>query len=181
MPITLKHPEGQHPLPALSSLSPLTTHPLSPSSPSETKQETFEYHWGKHHAAYITNLNNQIKGTDMEKMTLEQVMLKTWNGGKPTGEFNNAAQCVNHQFFWESMAPNAGGQPSGALSDAITKDFGSYDAFKDAFKAAGATQFGSGWAWLCVGDGGKLEVIKTPNAENPMCVGKKPILTMDGK
>jgi superoxide dismutase, Fe-Mn family len=117
----------------------------------------------------------------MEKMTLEQVMLKTWNGGKPTGEFNNAAQCVNHQFFWESMAPNAGGQPSGALADAITKDFGSYDAFKDAFKAAGATQFGSGWAWLCVGDGGKLEVVKTPNAENPMCVGKKPILTMDGK
>lgn len=142
-------------------------------------QQTFEFHYGKHHAAYVNNLNNQIKGTDLEQMSLEEVMLKTWNNGKPTPEFNNAAQSINHTFFWESMAPQAGGEPKGALADAIKRDFGSFDKFKEAFKTAGATQFGSGWAWLVVGDGGKLEVVKTPNAENPLCTGKKPILTMD--
>lgn len=142
-------------------------------------QQTFEFHYGKHHAAYVNNLNNQIAGTDLEKMTIEEVMLKTWNSGSPTPEFNNAAQVVNHTFFWESMGPNKGGEPSGDLAKAIERDFGSFEAFKDAFKAAGATQFGSGWAWLSVGDGGKLEVSKTPNAENPWCHGKTPILTMD--
>jgi len=143
-------------------------------------QTTFEFHYGKHHADYVNNLNNQIKGTDLENMTIEEVMLKTWNSGKPTPEFNNAAQVVNHTFFWESMGPNKGGLPSGDLAKAIERDFGSFDAFKDAFKAAGATQFGSGWAWLSVADkSGKLEVTKTPNAENPWCHGKTPILTMD--
>lgn len=146
--------------------------------PSSLLQRTFEFHYGKHHQAYVTNLNNQIKGTDYENMTIEEVMLKSWNGGKPTPEFNNAAQVVNHTFFWESMGPNKGGAPSGKLADAINRDFGSFDAFKDAFKSAGATQFGSGWAWLSV-DNGKLEVSKTPNAENPWCHGKTPILTMD--
>jgi Fe-Mn family superoxide dismutase len=146
--------------------------------PKMSKQ-TFEFHYGKHHAAYVNNLNNQIAGTDLEKMTIEEVMLKTWNSGSPTPEFNNAAQVVNHTFFWESMGPNKGGEPSGDLAKAIERDFGSFEAFKDAFKAAGATQFGSGWAWLSVADGGKLEVSKTPNAENPWCHGKTPILTMD--
>eukprot|EP00890_Picochlorum_soloecismus_P006102 jgi/Picsp_1/6493/NSC_03837-R1_superoxide dismutase len=146
--------------------------------PKMSKQ-TFEFHYGKHHAAYVNNLNNQIAGTDLEKMTIEEVMLKTWNSGSPTPEFNNAAQVVNHTFFWESMGANKGGEPSGDLAKAIERDFGSFDAFKDAFKAAGATQFGSGWAWLSVVDGGKLEVSKTPNAENPWCHGKTPILTMD--
>jgi Fe-Mn family superoxide dismutase len=127
----------------------------------------------------VNNLNGQIAGTDLEKLPLEEVMLKAWNGGKPTPAFNNAAQCVNHQFFWESMAPKAGGAPGGALAAAIARDFGSFDEFKAAFSAAGATQFGSGWAWLSVGAGGKLEVTKTANAENPWCHGATPILTMD--
>ena len=142
-------------------------------------QTTFEFHYGKHHAAYLNNLNGQIKGKDLENMSLEEVMLKTWNGGNPTPEFNNAAQVINHTFFWESMAPNKGGAPSGKLADAIQRDFGSFDAFKDAFKTAGATQFGSGWAWLSTDKSGKLEVTKTPNAENPWVHGKTPILTMD--
>lgn len=147
--------------------------------PTMSKQ-TFEYHYGKHHAAYVNNLNGQIAGTDMEKMTIEEVMMKTWNNGAPTAEFNNAAQVVNHTFFWESMAPNKGGLPSGDLAAAIERDFGSFDAFKDAFKAAGATQFGSGWAWLSVNASSKkLEVTKTPNAENPWVHGNTPILTMD--
>lgn len=140
---------------------------------------TFEFHYGKHHAAYVNNLNGQIKGTDLENMTIEEVMLKTWNNGKPTPEFNNAAQVVNHTFFWESMGPNKGGKPSGKLAEAIDRDFGSFDNFVDEFKKAGATQFGSGWAWLSVDGNGKLEVSKTPNAENPWCHGKTPILTMD--
>ena len=143
-------------------------------------KETFEYHYGKHHAAYVNNLNGQIAGTDMENMTIEEVMLKTWNNGKQTPEFNNAAQVVNHTFFWESMGPNKGGAPSGDLAAAIDRDFGSFEAFKDAFKTAGATQFGSGWAWLSVNASTKkLEVTKTPNAENPWIHGNTPILTMD--
>ncbi len=142
-------------------------------------KQTFEFHYEKHHAAYVNNLNGQIAGTDLEKMTIEEVMMKTWNNGNPTAEFNNAAQVVNHTFFWESMGPNKGGAPSGDLASAIDRDFGSFDAFKDTFKAAGATQFGSGWAWLSVGSDGTLEVSKTPNAENPWVHGKTPILTMD--
>ena len=142
-------------------------------------QKTLEFHYGKHHAAYVNNLNGQIKGTDLENMTIDEVVLKTWNNGKPTPEFNNAAQVVNHTFFWESMAPNKGGTPTGKLADAITRDFGSFDKFKEAFKTAGATQFGSGWAWLSTDDSGKLEVTKTANAENPWVHGKTPILTMD--
>ncbi|KAL4538582.1 hypothetical protein Ndes2526B_g03122 [Nannochloris sp. 'desiccata'] len=143
-------------------------------------QKTMEFHYGKHHAAYVNNLNAQIKGnTELENMTIEGVMMKTWNNGSPTPEFNNAAQVVNHTFFWESMAPNKGGEPSGEVAEAINRDFGSFSSFKDAFKTAGATQFGSGWAWLSTDDAGKLEVTKTPNAENPWCHGKTPILTMD--
>lgn len=142
-------------------------------------KQTLEFHWGKHHAAYVNNLNNQIKGKDLENMTIEQVMLKTWNNGTPTAEFNNAGQVVNHTFFWESMAPNGGGAPTGKLAEAIDRDFGSFEEFKNQFKTAGATQFGSGWAWLVVGKDGKLKVTKTPNAENPWVHGETPILTMD--
>ena len=144
-------------------------------------EETLDIHYGKHHAAYVTNLNNQIKDTDMDSMDVHDIMIKSWNNGSPAATFNNAAQVVNHTFFWESMAPNAGGKPTGDLAVAIDRDFGSFDEFKAQFSAAGATQFGSGWAWLSVdNETKKLEVTKTPNAENPWCAGSStPILTMD--
>lgn len=108
-----------------------------------------------------------------------QIVVKSWNNGSPTKEFNNAAQIWNHDFFWESIGPNGGGAPSGKLADAITKAFGSIDEFKTQFKAAGATQFGSGWAWLVSDKDGNLSISKTPNAECPLAVGQTAILTMD--
>lgn len=140
---------------------------------------TLEFHYGKHHRAYVDNMNKQIAGTPLEGKSLEEVVLASWNGGNPTPVFNNAAQVWNHTFFWESMAPKAGGAPSGKLADAITKSFGSLDEFKTQFKAAGATQFGSGWAWLVADKSGKLTIEKTPNAVTPVVEGKTPILTMD--
>ncbi len=136
--------------------------------------QTFSFHYGKHHQAYVTNLNKMIEGTDFAGKSLEDI-IKSSDGGV----FNNAAQVWNHTFFWHSMKPSGGGAPTGAIADAINKDFGSFDKFKEAFAAAGATQFGSGWAWL-VSKGGKLEVRKTPNAETPLTeAGVTPILTMD--
>ena len=144
-------------------------------------EETLDVHYGKHHAAYVNNLNGQIKDTDMDSMDVVEIMNKSWNNGSPTPTFNNAAQVLNHTFFWESMAPNAGGKPTGDLAAAIDRDFGSFDEFKAQFSAAGATQFGSGWAWLSVNnETKKLEVSKTANAENPWVYGTAtPILTMD--
>ncbi|KAL0035976.1 hypothetical protein WJX77_010059 [Trebouxia sp. C0004] len=142
-------------------------------------KSTFEVHWGKHHRTYVNNLNNQIQGKDLESKSLEEIVKATWNGGSPSAEFNNAAQSWNHKFFWHSMKPGGGGEPSGELKSAIEKDFGSFEDFKKEFSTAGATQFGSGWAWL-VKDGGKLKVIKTPNAETPLASGAGvPLLTMD--
>lgn len=136
--------------------------------------KTFSFHYGKHHQAYVTNLNKMIEGTDFAGKSLEDI-IKSSDGGV----FNNSAQVWNHTFFWHSMSPNGGGAPTGAIADAINKDFGSYDKFKEEFAAAGATQFGSGWAWL-VSKGGKLEVRKTPNAETPITEdGVTPILTID--
>ena len=133
----------------------------------------------QHHRAYVDNLNKQIAGTALENATLEQIVLESWNGGSPTPAFNNAAQIWNHTFFWESIKPNGGGEPTGKLADAIKASFGSFDEFKTQFKAAGATQFGSGWAWLVTDKAGKLTVEKTPNAVTPVVEGKTPILTMD--
>jgi Fe-Mn family superoxide dismutase len=142
-------------------------------------KETFEFHWGKHHRAYVDNLNKQIEGKDLASKSLEEVVKATWNGGKPSAEFNNAAQIWNHDFFWNSMSPNGGGEPQGELREAIDRDFGSYEEFKKQFSTAGATQFGSGWAWLVL-DNGKLKVTKTPNAETPLASGAgTPLLTMD--
>jgi len=136
--------------------------------------ETFSYHYSKHHQAYVTNLNKAIDGTDMEGKSLEDI-IRSSEGGV----FNNAAQVWNHTFFWHSMKPGGGGAPTGAIADKINEDFGSYEAFKEAFAAAGATQFGSGWAWLVLANG-KLEVRKTPNAETPLTdAGVTPLLTMD--
>jgi len=136
--------------------------------------ETFDYHHGKHHQAYVTNLNKFVEDgkADGSKSLVE--LVKTTEG--PV--FNNAAQVYNHDFFWQSMKPKGGGAPTGKIADQITKDFGSFDAFKTEFTAAATTQFGSGWAWLVL-DADKLKVVKTANAECPLTKGQKPILTLD--
>ena len=140
---------------------------------------TFDFHHGKHHNTYIVNLNGMLDGSDLADASLEDIIKATAGDPAKAGMFNNAAQVWNHTFFWNSMKPNGGGAPTGELAAKIDSDLGGFDAFKDAFKAAGATQFGSGWAWLVIGDGGKLEVVKTPNAETPLTQGKTPLLTCD--
>ncbi|MFS2317463.1 superoxide dismutase [Maricaulis sp. D1M11] len=141
--------------------------------------QTLDFHHGKHHAAYVKNLNGLIDGSDLADKSLEDVILAVAGDASKAGVFNNAAQIWNHTFYWNSMAPNGGGAPTGALAEAIDRDFGSFDAFKTAFAQAGATQFGSGWAWL-VAVNGKLEVRKTGNAETPLTEdGVTPLLTMD--
>lgn len=136
--------------------------------------EALDFHYGKHHQAYVNNLNNLVPATEFEESSLEDIIAKA-----PAGTiFNNAAQIWNHTFYWNSMSPNGGGKPTGAIAEAIDNSFGSYDKFAEEFKAAGAGQFGSGWAWL-VKNGDKLEVRKTLNAENPITDGATPLLTMD--
>jgi len=139
--------------------------------------QTFSFHHAKHHKAYVDNLNKLIVGTEFEGKSLIDI-IKASDGTNP-GVFNNSAQIWNHSFFWHSMTPNGGGAPIGAIADKIVADFGSFDAFADAFKTAGATQFGSGWAWLVLGTDGKLKVVKTANAETPLTKGETPILTID--
>ena len=140
--------------------------------------ETFSYHHGKHHAAYVANLNKLIEGTELANKSLEEIIKTTFGDPDKVGIFNNAAQVWNHTFFWESMKPGGGGAPTGPIADKINADFGSYDKFVEAFKTAAATQFGSGWAWLVL-DNGTLKVTKTPNAENPLVHGQVPLLTLD--
>ena len=137
--------------------------------------ETLDFHHGKHHQAYVTKLNELVAGKPEEGKSLEDIIKGTDIG---TPVFNNAAQVWNHTFYWSSMKPGGGGQPTGDIAAAITRDFGSFDKFKEEFTQAGITQFGSGWAWL-VDEGGKLKVTKTPNADLPMKHGQKAILTMD--
>jgi superoxide dismutase, Fe-Mn family len=141
-------------------------------------RNTLEFHYGKHHAAYVTNLNNLVAGTDLEAKSLDDTILAVAGDASKAGIFNNAAQVWNHTFYWQGMKPNGGGQPTGALAARIDADFGSFDAFKEQFKAAGATQFGSGWAWLVL-DNGVLKITKTPNADLPLAHGQKALLTMD--
>jgi Fe-Mn family superoxide dismutase len=136
-------------------------------------RETLEYHYGKHHKAYVDNLNNLIAGTEFESLSLEEILLKAQG---PI--FNNAAQVWNHTFYWNCMKPHGGGEPDGKLADAIRRDFGSFEAFKEAFSKAAVSLFGSGWAWL-VKSGDKLEIVQTSNAGNPMTSGQKPLLTCD--
>jgi Fe-Mn family superoxide dismutase len=139
--------------------------------------QTFDFHYGKHHAAYINKLNDLVAGTELADKPLEEVVKASYKDGK-TAIFNNAAQAWNHDFFWKCLKANGGGKPSGDLAAKIEKDFGSYDKFKEEFKNAAATQFGSGWAWL-VSDNGTLKVTKTANAENPLVVNQVPLLTLD--
>jgi superoxide dismutase, Fe-Mn family len=140
--------------------------------------KTFEFHHDKHHAAYVTNYNNLVKDTPMDSMSLEEVIKATAGDASKVGIFNNAAQAWNHTFYWNCLKSNGGGAPTGDLATKINADFGSFDAFKEQFKQAGATQFGSGWAWLVL-DNGTLKVTKTLNADNPLTQGQKPLLTMD--
>ncbi|WP_370237410.1 MULTISPECIES: superoxide dismutase [Henriciella] len=142
-------------------------------------EDTLNFHHGKHHQAYVTNLNKLIEGTDLENKSLEEIIKVAASDSSKAGLFNNAAQVWNHTFYWHSMKPGGGGKPSGAIAEKINADFGSYEKFAEEFKAAGGGQFGSGWAWLVLKDG-KLAIRKTPNAETPLTEdGATPLLTMD--
>ena len=141
-------------------------------------ENTINYHYGKHHQAYVTNLNNLISGTDLADKSLEEIIKISANDKTKAGIFNNSAQVWNHTFYWHSMKPNGGGKPTGEVLKHIESDFGSYENFVTEFKNAGATQFGSGWAWLVL-DSGKLKVVKTGNAETPLTTSAKPLMTMD--
>ena len=141
-------------------------------------QETLEFHHGKHHAGYVTNLNKLVEGGELADKSLEETIAAVAGDATKVGVFNNAAQVWNHSFYWQCIKPGGGGKPSGALAEKIDADFGSFDAFVEQFKAAGATQFGSGWAWLVL-DGGTLKVTKTANADLPLAHGQTALLTMD--
>ena len=140
--------------------------------------ETLDLHHGKHHQTYITNLNNFIKDTNMANMSLEEIISESSKDKSKSGIFNNASQHWNHNLFWKCMKPNGGGQLPPRLEKRIVSDFGSVDQFKQDFKQAGITQFGSGWCWLSINDG-KLVVTKTANAANPLIENMKPILGCD--
>ncbi|WP_417069895.1 superoxide dismutase [Niveibacterium terrae] len=137
--------------------------------------ETFDYHHGKHHQAYVDNLNKLIAGTEYEALPLEEIIRKAPAGGL----FNNAAQVWNHTFFWSSLKPQGGGEPSGALAAAIATAFGSFEAFKQAFTQSAVGNFGSGWTWLVKKADGSLAIVNTTAAGNPLTAGDKPLLTLD--
>ena len=141
-------------------------------------KSTLEFHHDKHHAAYVKKYNDAVSGTPLDSKSLEDVIKEIAGDSEKSGLFNNAAQAWNHSFYWKCMKPGGGGTPTGDLAAKIDADFGSFDKFVEAFKSAGATQFGSGWAWLVL-DGGTLKVTKTLNAENPLTCGQTPLLTMD--
>lgn len=140
--------------------------------------KALEFHHGKHHNAYVTNINKLIAGTPMENLSLEDIILKSAKDPAMTGVFNNSAQVWNHTFYWNCMKKNGGGKPSGKISAEIDKAFGSFDKFIEELKNAAATQFGSGWAWL-VKEGDTLKIMKTSNADTPMVHGVKALLTID--
>jgi Fe-Mn family superoxide dismutase len=156
----------EHTLPAL----PYANDALQP----HISKETLEFHYGKHHQTYVTNLNNLIKGTEFESMSLEDIVRKSSGG-----VFNNAAQIWNHTFYWNSLAPKGGGQPSGALAAAINAKWGSFDAFKDAFTKSAIGNFGSSWTWLVKKADGSLDIVNTSNAATPLTGADKPVLTCD--
>jgi Fe-Mn family superoxide dismutase len=137
-------------------------------------KETLEFHYGKHHQTYVTNLNNLIPGTEFETASLEEIVKKSSGG-----IFNNAAQVWNHTFYWNSMAPNAGGEPTGKLADAINAKWGSVAAFKEAFNKSAAGNFGSGWTWLVKKADGSLDIVNTSNAATPLTTSDVPLLTCD--
>ena len=155
-----------HELPAL----PYAMDALQP----QLSKETLEFHYGKHHQAYVTNLNNLIKGTEFENLGLEDIIKKSSGG-----VFNNSAQVWNHTFFWHCMKPGGGGQPTGKLADGITKKWGGYDAFKEAFTKSAVGNFGSGWTWLVKKPDGALDIVNTSNAATPLTTADSALLTID--
>lgn len=157
----------EHTLPAL----PYAMDALQP----HMSKETFEYHYGKHHQAYVTNLNNLIKGTEYEKLDLEAIIRKAPAGGI----YNNSAQVWNHTFFWNCMKPKGGGAPSGALADAINKKWGNLDEFKKAFQTSAVGNFGSGWTWLVKKAGGGLDIVNMGPAGTPLTTADKAVLCVD--
>lgn len=137
-------------------------------------EETLEFHYGKHHQTYVTNLNNLVPGTEFEGKSLEEIVLQSSGG-----IFNNAAQVWNHTFYWNSLSPNGGGEPTGALAEAINAKFGSFAAFQEEFTKCAVTTFGSGWAWLVKNADGSLALVSTSNAATPLTSGQVPLLTCD--
>ncbi|RIY39808.1 superoxide dismutase [Fe] [Neopusillimonas maritima] len=137
-------------------------------------KETLEFHYGKHHQTYVTNLNNLVAGTEFESASLEDIVKKSSGG-----VFNNAAQVWNHTFYWNSMSPNGGGEPSGKLAEAINAKWGSVAAFKEAFNKSAAGNFGSGWTWLVKKSDGSLDIVNTSNAATPLTTSDAPLLTCD--
>ncbi|WCJ36389.1 Superoxide dismutase [Fe] chloroplastic [Euphorbia peplus] len=169
-------------------------YPLDALEPLMSK-DTLECHWGKHHRAYVDNLNKQVAGTELDEMSLEDLVVTTYNKGDFLPAFNNAAQAWNHEFFWGCMKPGGGGRPSGELLQLIERDFSTFEKFVEEFKSAAATQFGSGWAWLVykvsrldvenavnprpTEEDKKLIIVKSPNAVNPLVWNHYPLLTID--
>lgn len=156
----------QHELPKL----PYAMDALAP----HISKETFEFHYGKHHQAYVTNLNGLVKGSEFENASLEDIVKKS-SGGM----FNNAAQVWNHTFFWNSMKPAGGGKPAGALAAAIDKKWGGFDAFKEAFAKSAVGNFGSGWTWLVKKADGSVDIVNTANAGTVLTTGDQALLTID--
>jgi superoxide dismutase, Fe-Mn family len=143
-----------------------------------TSAKTISFHYGKHHKAYVDNLNKLVAGTDLEHKTLEEVILAAKGDPAKAGMFNNAAQVWNHSFFWNCMKPGGGGAPQGQVAERINAVFGAYDKFAEQFKAAAVGRFGSGWAWLVL-ENGALKIVSTPNAETPLAQGQQALLTVD--
>jgi Fe-Mn family superoxide dismutase len=156
----------EHTLPAL----PYAMDALSP----HISKETLEFHYGKHHQTYVTNLNNLIKGTEFETAPLEDIVKRSSGG-----VFNNAAQVWNHTFYWHSLSPNGGGEPQGALAAAIDAKWGSFAAFKEAFTKSAIGNFGSGWTWLVKKSDGSLDIVNTSNAATPLTTADRALLTCD--
>jgi Fe-Mn family superoxide dismutase len=156
----------EHTLPPL----PYPKNALAPTM----SEETLEFHYGKHHQAYVTNLNNLIKGTEFENMSLEEIIKKSSGG-----VFNNSAQVWNHTFFWNCMKPNGGGAPAGAVADAINAKWGSFDKFKEEFQKSAVGNFGSGWTWLVKKTDGSVDIVNTSNAGTPLTTENKALLTVD--
>jgi Fe-Mn family superoxide dismutase len=156
----------EHTLPAL----PYAMDALQP----HISKETLEFHYGKHHQTYVTNLNNLIKGSEFENSSLEEIVKKSSGG-----VFNNAAQVWNHSFYWHCLSPKGGGAPSGALAAAINAKWGSFDAFKEAFTKSAVGNFGSSWTWLVKKADGSLDIVNTSNAATPVTTGDTPLITCD--
>ena len=156
----------EHQLPAL----PYAKNALAP----HISEETIEFHYGKHHQTYVTNLNNLIKGTEFENSSLEEIVKKS-----SAGIYNNSAQIWNHTFFWSCMKPNGGAAPTGALADAINAKWGSFDEFKKAFQASAVSNFGSGWTWLVKKADGSVDIVNMGAAGTPLTTGDTPLLTID--